>query len=62
MRPGQVVVDHPVAEVVEVDPLGTGVAGEEQADGTGLGAEVFDDPLLVHVRQGAVEALDHLVL
>ena len=56
--PGQVVVDHAVAEVVQVNALGSGVAGQEEAYGAVLGAEVLDDALLFHVVEATVEALD----
>ncbi len=61
-RPRHVEVDHPVREVVEVDPLGGDVGGEEEPDRGLVAPEVLDDPLLVHVREPAVEDLHLLVL
>ena len=57
-RPGDVEVDHPVAEEVEVDALRGHVGGDEEPNRGLFLAEVLDDPLLLDVGQAAVEHLD----
>ena len=57
-RPRDVEVNHPMAEVVQVDALGSDIGRDEQAQRRGFVAEGFDDGLLVHVGHAAVKGRD----
>jgi len=51
-------MDHAVAEEVEVDAVGGHIGGEQKPNRGFLPAEILDDPLLFHVREGPVEHFD----
>ena len=54
-RPGNVVVKHSMAVVVQVHALRAGIGAEQQPDTAVLLAEVFDDLLLLYIAEAAVE-------
>jgi len=53
--PGHVEVDHPVAEVVQIQTFSSHVGSQQEADGVLGFAEGLNDLLLLGVRLGAMQ-------